>query len=538
MSEVVPNVAEFTVTELSFALKRTIEDAYGYVRVRGEISGYRGPHGSGHCYFCLKDDRSRIDAVIWKHAVPRLRAKLQEGLEVVATGKITTYPGKSTYQIQIESVEPAGIGALMALLEERKRRLAAEGLFDESRKRPLPFLPDVIGVVTSPTGAVIRDILHRLDDRFPSRVLVWPVRVQGETAAEEVAAAVRGFNALPEDGPIPRPDVLIVARGGGSLEDLWAFNEEVVVRATAESRIPVISAVGHETDWTLIDFAADWRAPTPTAAAERVVPVRADLAVTLTILTGRQANAVLRHFEACRGAIRSAGRGLGRLEDLLALPRQRLDETATRLSRALKVFERERRLALENIRARLSVRLLDRTVRLQGESIRALEGRRLRAFLALVRARRRQFGTAEARLRPETLERHGADMGRRLNLLYARAGRALAYTAVRRKDQLLGLVGRFERQGGQVVAERRGRLASLSQLLRALSYQGVLARGFALVRDREGRMLRSAGEIAPGMPLDIAFADGHAEALATGGAKRAVSRRRERATAQGSLFDS
>ena len=431
MSEVVPNVAEFTVTELSFALKRTIEDAYGYVRVRGEISGYRGPHSSGHCYFCLKDDRSRIDAVIWKHAVPRLRAKLQEGLEVIATGKITTYPGKSTYQIQIESVEPAGIGALMALLEERKRRLAAEGLFEEARKRPLPFLPDVIGVVTSPTGAVIRDILHRLDDRFPSRVLVWPVRVQGETAAEEVAAAVRGFNALPEDGPIPRPDVLIVARGGGSLEDLLAFNEEVVVRATAESRIPVISAVGHETDWTLIDFAADWRAPTPTAAAERVVPVRADLAVTLTMLTGRQANAVLRHFEACRGAIRSAGRGLGRLEDLLALPRQRLDETATRLSRALKVFERERRLALENIRARLSVRLLDRTVRQQGESIRALEGRRLRAFLALVRARRRQFGTAETRLRPETLERHGADMGRRLNLLYARAWRAIAYTVVR-----------------------------------------------------------------------------------------------------------
>ncbi len=273
------NAPEFTVSELSSALKRTVEDAYGHVRVRGEISGFRGPHSSGHCYFALKDESAKIEAVIWKGVHARMRFKPQEGLEVIATGKLTTYPGSSKYQIVIEALEPAGIGALMALLEERKRKLAAEGLFDEARKQPLPFLPEVIGVVTSPTGAVIRDILHRLDDRFPRRVLVWPVRVQGEGSAEQVAAAIRGFNALPEGGRMPRPDLLIVARGGGSLEDLWAFNEEIVVRAAADSMIPLISAVGHETDMTLIDFAADKRAPTPTAAAEMAVPVRSELFV-------------------------------------------------------------------------------------------------------------------------------------------------------------------------------------------------------------------------------------------------------------------
>src|SRR6476646_4698214 len=266
------NVPEWTVSELSARLKRTVEDAFGFVRVRGEISGYRGPHSSGHCYFSLKDEGARIDAVIWRGTYGRIRFKPEEGLEVIATGLLTTYPGKSSYQIVIDRLEPAGIGALMKLLEERKKKLAAEGLFDEARKQLLPFLPDVIGVVTSPTGAVIRDILHRLVDRFPRRVLVWPVRVQGETSAAEVAAAIYGFNALPERGPVPRPDLIIVARGGGSLEDLWSFNEEIVVRAAATSMIPLISAVGHETDVTLIDFAADRRAPTPTAAAEMAVP--------------------------------------------------------------------------------------------------------------------------------------------------------------------------------------------------------------------------------------------------------------------------
>src|SRR6266542_786709 len=240
------NIPEWTVSELSAALKKTVEDAFGYVRVRGEISGFRGPCSSGHCKFYLKDEGAKVEAVIWRSALARMRIKPEEGLEVRVTGRLTTYPNKSTYQIVIETLEPAGLGALMALVEERKKKLAAEGLFDEARKQLLPFLPNVIGVVTSPTGAVIRDILHRLADRFPRRVLVWPVKVQGDGSAQQVAAAIRGFNALPEAGKIPRPDLLIVARGGGSLEDLWSFNEEIVVRAAADSMIPLISAVGHE----------------------------------------------------------------------------------------------------------------------------------------------------------------------------------------------------------------------------------------------------------------------------------------------------
>ena len=271
------NAPELTVTELSGALKRTVEDRFGLVRLRGEISGYRGPHGSGHAYFCIKDSGARIDAVVWKTAFARLKTKPEDGLEVIATGKITTFPGKSTYQIVVDALEPAGIGALMALFEERRRKLAAEGLFDAGRKRPLPFLPTLIGIVTSPTGAVIRDILHRLSDRTPVSVVVWPARMQGETSAEEVAAGIAGLNALPLDGPNRRPDVIIVARGGGSLEDLWSFNEEIVVRAAAASLVPLVSAIGHETDWTLLDHTADLRAPTPTGAAEKVVPVHADL---------------------------------------------------------------------------------------------------------------------------------------------------------------------------------------------------------------------------------------------------------------------
>src|SRR5947209_4637266 len=331
-AEKLTNTPELTVSELSSALKRTVEDTYGHVRVRGEISGFRGPHSSGHCYFALKDESAKIEAVIWKGVHSRMRFKPQEGLEVIATGKLTTYPGSSKYQIVIEAIEPAGVGALMALMEERKRKLGAEGLFDESRKQLLPWLPEVIGVVTSPTGAVIRDILHRLQDRFPRRVLVWPVRVQGEGSAEQIAAAIRGFNALPETGRIPRPDLLIIARGGGSLEDLWSFNEEIVVRAAASSLIPLISAVGHETDITLIDFAADKRAPTPTAAAEMAVPVRSELLSRIDGL-GRPALACgQRGQEARRTELRAAMRALPTAEELLSLPRQRLDHACARLT--------------------------------------------------------------------------------------------------------------------------------------------------------------------------------------------------------------
>src|SRR5271170_6286101 len=322
---VASNATEISVTDLSNALRRTLEDRFAYVRVRGEISGYRGPHSSGHVYFCLKDAGARLDAVIWRSAFLRMRVKPEEGLEVIATGRITTFANKSSYQIVVESIEPAGIGALMALLEARRRKLAAEGLFDPARKRLLPFMPRVIGVVTSPGGAVIRDILHRLADRFPVHVLVWPVRVQGETSAAEVACAIHGFNALEPGGKIPRPDLLIVARGGGSLEDLWSFNEEIVVRAASESRIPLISAVGHETDTTLIDFASDARAPTPTAAAEMAVPVRTDLIGQTLDLERRNLRSFSRALADKRRAVDSLARALPRADQLFAASRQRFD---------------------------------------------------------------------------------------------------------------------------------------------------------------------------------------------------------------------
>ena len=379
-AEVRANAPEWSVSELSAALRRTVEDAYGHVRVRGEISGYRGPHSSGHAYFSLKDAGARLDAVIWKGTFQRLRLKPEEGLEVVATGKLTTYPGKSGYQIVIETLEFAGAGAIMAMLDERKRRLAAEGLFDPARKQELPFLPKVIGVVTSPTGAVIRDILHRLNDRFPRRVLVWPVRVQGETSAAEVAAAIRGFNDLPEGGPIPRPDVIVVARGGGALEDLLGFSDEAVVRAAAESMIPLVSAVGHETDVTLIDFAADVRAPTPTAAAEMVVPVRTDLIATVEDLGARLVAAPLRLLDRRRADLRGLARLLPAAETLLAQPRQRLDLAAERLPRALRANASAHRLQLAAVQARLSPEALRTRLARAGERLEVLDGRMRRAL--------------------------------------------------------------------------------------------------------------------------------------------------------------
>ena len=353
------NVVELSVTELSAALKRTVEDSFGYVRVRGEISGYRGPHSSGHVYFALKDETARIDAVIWKMTFGRMKIRPEEGLEVVVTGRLTTYPGRSNYQIVIETLEPAGVGALLKQLEERKKKLAAEGLFDDARKQLIPFMPLVIGVVTSPTGAVIRDILHRLADRFPRDVIVWPVRVQGDGAAIEIAAAIRGFSELPEGGRIPRPDVLIVARGGGSLEDLWCFNEEIVVRAAAESMIPLISAVGHETDITLIDFAvrppradADRRRRNGGAGA-RVNFCRgsrpwARASSPAGSAASKSANANCARSPArCRAADR-----------LLADRRQRLDNLSERLPRALRANAHVHHQQFSRIAGRLSPALL------------------------------------------------------------------------------------------------------------------------------------------------------------------------------------
>ncbi len=333
------NALALSVGELSMKLKRMVEGEFGHVRLRGEISGYKRV-ASGHAYLALKDESAVIDAVIWKGQASSLAFRPEDGAEVIATGRLTTYPGRSKYQIVIERMELAGAGALMALLEKRRATLAAEGLFDASRKVALPFLPRVIGVVTSPTGAVIRDILHRLEDRCPTHVIVWPVKVQGDGAAEEVAAAVRGFDALPEGGPVPRPDLVIVARGGGSIEDLWAFNEEVVVRAVADCTIPIISAVGHETDTSLCDHAADLRAPTPTAAAEIAVPVLADLRLTIEGYAQRTERCARRYAERGRERLDAMARLLPTRDRLLGPQRQRVDDAGARADRAL-----ERRVA-------------------------------------------------------------------------------------------------------------------------------------------------------------------------------------------------
>ncbi|MFZ5610135.1 MAG: exodeoxyribonuclease VII large subunit [Pseudomonadota bacterium] len=367
-------LVEYSVSELASALKRAVEERFSHVRLRGEISGFKR-HTSGHCYLSLKDEKAVIDAVIWRGTASALSFRPEDGLEVIAIGKVTTYPARSKYQIVIDHLEPAGVGALMALLEERRRALAAEGLFEAARKKPLPFLPEVIGVVTSPTGAVIRDILHRLADRCPRRVLLWPVAVQGEGAAEQIAAAIAGFNALPSQGPVPRPEVLIVARGGGSLEDLWAFNEEIVVRAAAASAIPLISAVGHETDTTLIDHAADRRAPTPSAAAEMAVPVLAELRYQNEDLAARLARAMARHLAQRGERLKGLARGLPVLRDVLAIPMQRLDELGERLPRALRALNAEKRAAHERVAGRLQGRLLATSLRQHGVAVHELERR-------------------------------------------------------------------------------------------------------------------------------------------------------------------
>ena len=435
------NVREFSVSELAQAVRRAVEDEFDYVRVRGEISGFRGVHSSGHAYFTLKDTDAAIDAVIWRTTWQRLRFKPEEGLEVIATGRLTTYPRSSKYQLVIDAIEPAGAGALMALLEERRKALAAEGLFAAERKKKLPYLPRLIGVVTSPTGAVIRDILHRLADRFPTPVVVWPVRVQGETAAAEIAAAIAGFNAIGEGARVRRPDLLIVARGGGSIEDLWAFNEEIVVRAVAASRIPVISGVGHETDTTLVDYAADHRAPTPTAAAEAAVPVRAELVAYVDDQGARTRTVIRRQLGNSRDRLRAAAGELPRPLDLLGIARQRLDLAASNLVASLRHLG---------------------------------QGKRLR------------YATAAAKLSPQTLV---ADL-RHIQSRFAPSAQRLA-PAFRRLTE-----------------QRAERLETLGKLLDSYSYKGVLDRGFALVTDDQGHIVRSKDAVRPGQILAVEVADG------------------------------
>ncbi|GEO14564.1 exodeoxyribonuclease VII large subunit [Microvirga aerophila] len=516
------NASEWSVSDLAGALKRTLEDAFGHVRLRGEVSGYRGPHSSGHAYFCLKDQNARIDAVIWKGSFSRLRIKPEEGMEVIATGRITTFPGSSKYQIVVESLEPAGIGALMAILEERRRKLTAEGLFASERKRRLPYLPRVIGVVTSPTGAVIRDILHRLEDRFPRRVLVWPVRVQGETCAAEVAAAIRGFNALEPGGRIPRPDVLIVARGGGSIEDLWGFNEEIVVRAAAESGIPLVSAVGHETDWTLIDHVADVRAPTPTGAAEMVVPVRVELMAAVGDLGRRHVESVLRMIERRRSDLRSTARALPTPDALFSAKRQRLDLAATKLYPALSRNARgheERLLKLSRQLANLSP---------------VASVARMRARLDAVEDRPRKAMDRMVENRAQKLDH----MRQRLSTARAALLRQEVTRITQQHDLVIGLAERLEPALMGQIARKADRLDAVAHLFDSLNYKSVLKRGFALVRDSDGQPLRSADAVADGQVLVLEFADGQADVTGGRGTVRPKVSKPKLAIAeeQGALF--
>lgn len=438
--QTVGNIPEYTVTELSGAVKRAIEDNFGFVRVRGEL-GRVTRAGSGHVYLDLKDEKAVISGVMWKGVASRLAIRPEQGMEVVATGKMSTFPGQSRYQLIIDSLAPAGVGALMALFEERKKKLAAEGLFAPERKKPLPYLPEVIGVVTSPSGAVIRDILHRLRERFPRHVIVWPTLVQGRGAEEKIAAAINGFNALEVGGSVPRPDVLIVARGGGSLEDLWCFNEEVVARAAAASKIPLISAVGHETDTTLIDYVADKRAPTPTAAAEFAVPVRSELHAELVNKERRFAQAAAQMIETRRTGLIAAVRGLGRPEDLLGMNAQRLDRASDGLRTGL--------------RARLD-RALTETARI------------------------------------------GAMLNR--NLLSARFANG--------ENRVTSAWNRIGERADRIVSERRASLTSLARIMQSVSYQSVLDRGFALVRDEKGALVRRAGDATAGAGGAVQFTDG------------------------------
>ena len=484
------NLPEFSVSELAGAVKRTMETSFERVRVRGEL-GRVTLAKSGHLYADLKDANASISLVMWRGGVSGLSFRPEEGLEVVAEGRLSTFPSKSQYQLIADVLEPAGAGALMALLEERKRKLAQEGLFDGARKKPLPFLPTVIGVVTSPSGAVIRDILHRLNDRFPRRVLVWPVLVQGEQAAAQIARAIRGFNALDGRGGAPRPDVLIVARGGGSIEDLWAFNEEVVVRAAAASDIPLISAVGHETDVTLIDFAADRRAPTPTAAAEMAVPVRLELLERVEGGGGRLKAGLLRGVERRALLLRGAAARLPRTENLLGLARQRFDRSAERLELALSA----------NARA--------------AEAGLARQG---------------------ARLRPQALQ---LDLERRARLLHdlaARLQRLTGQQLQQRTRKAAELAARFAPQGARAVAADGARLAQTVRMLESLSHRGVLARGYALVRAGDGAVVRRAGELSVGQGLELELADGSVGVVVAPGGAGGKKRDRGSKIGQGSLF--
>jgi exodeoxyribonuclease VII large subunit len=466
------NAKAYSVSELAFAMKRTLEESYSFVRLRGEVSKVTR-HASGHVYLTLKDDKASIDGVVWKGSVRTLKCQPEQGLEVIVTGKITTYPARSSYQIVIESMEPAGVGALLAQLERLKARMREEGLFELSRKKPLPRHPAVIGVVTSPTGAVIRDILHRITDRWPVHVLVWPVIVQGDQAAAQVAAAVRGFNALPVGGSVPRPDLLIVARGGGSIEDLWPFNDEALARTVAASAIPLISAVGHETDTTLIDFVSDRRAPTPTGAAEIATPVIGELRAAVMDYARRLMRCIDHGVDVRRTRLEAASRGLPRPADLLALASQRFDLASGRLGAALERNASAHERDLMRAGARLTPALLARPQQVKAERL--------------------------------------AELSARLELAARRAPAAAA-----RRSRLPELEARLEGSVTRRLQRAAERLSAVDKLRVSLNPDRPLELGFARVRHADGRLVRRASELAPGEALALKFIDGEVGVRAEG----------------------
>jgi exodeoxyribonuclease VII large subunit len=510
-TELLDNLPELSVSELSNQVKRTVETSFDRVRVRGEISRPSFA-ASGHVYLTLKDDKAVLDGVCWRGNAQRLSIRPEEGMEVICTGKITTYPGRSKYQMVIEQMELAGEGALLKLLEDRRRKLTAEGLFDEDRKRALPFLPTVIGVVTSPTGAVIRDILHRLTDRFPVHVLVAPVLVQGDKAKTQIAAAIEGFNALPADGAIPRPDLLVVARGGGSLEDLWAFNEEEVVRAAAASQIPLISAVGHETDTTLIDFASDRRAPTPTAAAEIAVPVRAELLAQVMDDEGRLFNAVSRMMGEVRTRLEGLARGLGDPRSVIETRAQTVDYLDQRLGAGMTRGLDQRALAVARLADKIP-RPETQLARMTGDL--AVLGQKLTgAGDRMLETSQGKYERTTARLRLEPIARAAAQAAVDLD----RGGK------------------RLEAALDRGLADITARFAGLDRLLEAGSFERTLDRGFALVRDDAGVPVMAASETKSGQAVTLQFRDGEAGAVIGTSPKRAKPRDGTSPAAQETLF--
>jgi len=499
------NSPEFTVTELSGAIKRVIEGEFAHVRIRGEVGRVSRPR-SGHVYLDLKDDRSVISGVIWKGVTARLETQPEEGMEVIATGRITTFGGQSKYQIVIEDIKPAGMGALMALLEKRKAALAAEGLFAPERKRPLPYLPEIIGVVTSPSGAVIRDILHRLRDRFPRKVLVWPVAVQGAKCAPEVVRAIEGFNRLTPGGALPRPELIIVARGGGSVEDLWGFNEENVARAAAASEIPLISAVGHETDTTLIDFVSDKRAPT--AAAELAVPVRHELAAWLEGQGARMRQALSQGLTRRGQRMRDLARALPRAETLLEGPRQRLDRGGEKLAPALIAGVQGRRVKLADMSGALRPGTLRRQLEADRQRLAQLSARLDPAWQRNLAGQRERLGTRIDRFHPEVLQRQ---ILRRRERLLDRTQTFRPEVLLRdlsRQDQRLNeVLARLARAGRADQDRRRRQIDALGRTLGTLGYRETLARGFAVVRG-DGNVVTNAEAAKNAARLEIEFADG------------------------------